>query len=208
MGNSISICIVEDLPDVRQGLESLLGNVPGFLWLRSFASAEDAITKIPDLQPDIVIMDINLTGMDGIRCICELKPICPGTQFIMFTINEDSGQVFDALEAGASGYLLKTTAPSKIIDALNELHHGGSPMSTTIARKVVARFQKKNPVTNNTLSPREMEILHLLSKGFMYKEIASKLGITTGTVRQHIHKIYEKLHVQNRTEAINKIFGK
>ncbi len=207
MVDSIAVCIVEDLPDVRQGLENLLGNAPGFLWLRSFDCAEDALVGIPDLQPDIVIMDINLGAMDGIRCIQKLKPICPSTQFIMFTINEDSGQIFEALEAGASGYLLKTTPPSRIIEALQELHSGGSPMSTNIARKVVGAFQKKTTIADNPLSTRETEILSQLSKGFMYKEIAARLGITTGTVRQHIHKIYEKLHVQNRTEAINRIFG-
>jgi DNA-binding NarL/FixJ family response regulator len=207
MANSISICIVEDLTDVRQGLESLLGNTPGFLWLQSFESAEEALAGIPGLQPDVVIMDINLAGMDGIRCIRELKPVCPATQFIMFTINEDSSQIFEALEAGASGYLVKTTPPSRIIEALQELHDGGAPMSTSIARKVVSAFQKKDPIANNPLSTRETEILGWLSKGFMYKEIAAKLNITTGTVRQHIHKIYEKLHVQNRTEAINKLYG-
>ncbi len=207
MVRSISICIVEDIAEVRQGLESLLANTPGFLWLQSFTSAEEAVAGIPPLQPDIVIMDINLTGMDGIRGIRELKPVCRDTQFIMFTINEDSSQVFEALEAGASGYLLKTTSPSKIVEALHELYEGGSPMSAAIARKVVSRFQKKETLTDNPLSPRETEILQLLSKGYLYKEIAVKLGITTGTVRQHIHKIYEKLHVQNRTEAINKLLG-
>ena len=207
MTNSISICIVEDLIEIRQGLESLLSNAPGFLWLQSFASAEEAVAAVPALQPDIVIMDINLAGMDGIGCIRELKPLCATTQFIMFTINEDSSQVFEALEAGASGYLVKTTPPSKIIEALKELQEGGAPMSSGIARKVISAFQKKDPVANNPLSTRETEILGWLSKGFMYKEIAAKLNIATGTVRQHIHKIYEKLHVQNRTEAINKMYG-
>ena len=207
MANPISICIVEDLADVRQGLENLLHNTAGFLWLQSFMSAEEAIAGIPELQPDIVIMDINLTGMDGIRCIRVLKPVCTATQFIMFTINEDSSQIFEALEAGASGYLVKTTPPSRLIEALQELHMGGAPMSAGIARKVVSAFQKKDPIANNPLSARETEILNWLSKGFMYKEIAAKLDITTGTVRQHIHKIYEKLHVQNRTEAINKMYG-
>jgi DNA-binding NarL/FixJ family response regulator len=192
---------------VRQGLENLLHNNAGFLCLQSFASAEEAIAHIPALQPDIVIMDINLAAIDGIRCVRELKPLCPATQFIMFTINEDSSQIFEALEAGASGYLIKTTPPSKIIEALEELHQGGAPMSAGIARKVVSSFQKKPAIPNNPLSTRETEILTWLSKGFMYKEIAGKLNITTGTVRQHIHKIYEKLHVQNRTEAINKVYG-
>lgn len=207
MAETIAVCVVEDLDDVRKGIENLLENAPGFLLLGSYRGAEEALAAIPDLHPDIVIMDINLGAMDGIRCIQHLKPLCPSTLFIIFTINEDSSLVFDALESGASGYLLKTTSPSRLLEALTELHQGGSPMSTNIARKVVASFQKKWQPPDNPLSQRETEILGLLSKGYMYKEISDRLGITTGTVRQHIHRIYEKLHVQNRTEAVNKIFG-
>jgi DNA-binding NarL/FixJ family response regulator len=165
-------------------------------------------------QPDLVIMDINLPGMTGIECIRRLKPEFPDIQFIMFTVYEDSEQVFEALTAGASGYLLKKTPPDKIINALKELHEGGAPMSTGIARKVISSFQQrsapnqKTPAADLKLSPREYEILELLSKGLFYKEIASQLAISTGTVRQHIHKIYEKLHVQNRTEALNKLQGR
>ena len=165
-------------------------------------------------QPDLVIMDINLPGMTGIECIKRLKPKFPALQFIMFTVFEDSEQVFEALTAGASGYLLKKTPPERIISALKELHEGGAPMSTGIARKVISTLQEravpqqKSLPNDFRLSPREYEILDLLAKGLFYKEIASQLSITTGTVRQHIHKIYEKLHVQNRTEALNKLQGR
>jgi len=163
---------------------------------------------LPAVKPDIVLMDINLPGMNGIECIRRVKTVCPQLQFMMFTIYEDSEQVFDALAAGASGYLLKKTPRDKILPSIQELYEGGSPMSTQIARKVVAYFQKEKEASNNQaqLSAREREVLELLSKGFVYKEIAARLNIATGTVRQHIHKIYEKLHVQNRTEALNKFY--
>jgi DNA-binding NarL/FixJ family response regulator len=155
-------------------------------------------------------MDINLPGMNGIECIRRVKDKSPGTQFMMFTVYENDDKVFEALKAGASGYLLKNTGLLHIAESVKELHEGGSPMSANIARKMVNLFRdndKKNPFLD-LLSNREKEILQLLAKGLLYKEIAEQLGITTGTVRIHIHKIYEKLHVQNRTEAINKAFGK
>ena len=162
------------------------------------------------LQPDIVIMDINLPGMNGIECIREMKTKVPHTQFMMFTVYENDEKVFEALKAGASGYLLKNTGLVQLIEALQELHNGGSPMSANIARKLVTVFREKenSEIPVEALSKRETEILQLLSKGLLYKEIADQLSISVSTVRQHIHKIYEKLHVQNRTEAINKAFGK
>jgi DNA-binding NarL/FixJ family response regulator len=207
--NKIAVCIVEDMPEIRSGLESIIHSADEFLLLASYASAEEAIAGLPALQPDVVVMDINLPGMDGIACIKELTRQCPGTQFTMFTIYENNEQVFDALAAGASGYLLKNTPPEKIREALLELHQGGSPMSAHIARKVVASFKSAPAVpASSVLSPREQEVLQGLAKGLLYKEIAANLGISTGTVRQHIHKIYDKLHVQNRTEALNKVYGK
>ncbi len=154
-------------------------------------------------------MDINLPGMSGVECIEKLKAKSPEIQFMMFTIYEDSEQVFDALSAGASGYLLKKTKPEKIIEAIKELHEGGAPMTAGIARRVVGSFQKQAHTSSekSKLSARENEVLHFLAKGLLYKEIGTKLGISFGTVRQHIHKIYEKLHVQNKTEAINKVYG-
>ncbi len=205
----IKICIVEDLKEVREGMVSLLSLDERFEVLAAFTNAEVAEEELPAWQPDIVIMDINLPGMSGIDCIKKVKSLCPSTQFIMFTIYENDEKVFDALSAGASGYLLKRTALARIVEALIELHEGGAPMSTQIARKVINRL-RVNEVHDDLLllSARENEVLQLLSKGLLYKEIAEKLGISVGTIRQHIHKIYEKLHVQNRTEAINKAYGK
>jgi DNA-binding NarL/FixJ family response regulator len=205
----IRISIVEDLDEVREGLARFIQVDPELEVIDSFGNAEEAVVAIPRDQPDIVIMDINLPGMSGINCITEIRDKCPATQFMMFTVYENDDKVFQALQAGASGYLLKKTPPSAIIDSIKDLYHGGSPMSSNIARKLVSHYQdKKERAHSLLLSPRENEILALLAKGLLYKEIADKLSIVTGTVRQHIHKIYEKLHVQNRTEAINKVRGK
>lgn len=207
---SISLAIVEDLDEVREGLMQFISLNNEFKVLDTFSTAEEAVYELPRLKPDIVIMDINLPGMNGIECIKEVKKKTPGTQFMMFTVYENDEKVFEALKAGASGYLLKNTGLVQLIESLKELHCGGSPMSANIARKLVTIFQhqlnENQPL--EVLSNRENEILHLLSKGLLYKEISDRLSISTSTVRQHIHKIYEKLHVQNRTEAINKAFGK
>jgi len=207
---SISIAIVEDLDVVRNGLKDFISLSTDFLVVGAFKTGEEAFEHLPEIKPDIVIMDINLPGMNGIECIRRVKDKSPGTQFMMFTVYENDDKVFEALKAGASGYLLKNTGLLHIAESVKELHEGGSPMSANIARKMVNLFRdndKKNPFLD-LLSNREKEILQLLAKGLLYKEIAEQLGITTGTVRIHIHKIYEKLHVQNRTEAINKAFGK
>jgi len=208
---SISIAIVEDLDVVRNGLKDFISLSTDFLVVGSYKSGEEALQKLPETKPDIVIMDINLPGMNGIECIRQVKGKSPGTQFMMFTVYENDDKVFEALKAGASGYLLKNTGLLQIAESVKELHEGGSPMSANIARKMVNLVRgdadKKTPFLD-LLSPREKEILQLLAKGLLYKEIAEQLNITTGTVRIHIHRIYEKLHVQNRTEAINKAFGK
>lgn len=210
MKGQITVSIVEDLNEIRQGMVDLLQNSADFLCISSYRDAEAAVEELPDLRPDIVIMDINLPGQSGIEAVRSLSAKCPDTQFLMFTIYENNERVFDALKAGASGYLLKNTAPDKIIEALKELYEGGSPMSTQIARQVVRSFQqdKAGSAANTTLTNKENEVLELLAKGFLYKEIADQLQINTSAVRQRIHKIYSKLHVQNRTEALNKIFGK
>jgi DNA-binding NarL/FixJ family response regulator len=207
---SITLTIVEDLDEVRDGLKNFIGLSTDFKVLDTFKNAEEALSEIPNLKPDIVIMDINLPGMNGIECIRQLKGATPATQFMMFTVYENDEKVFEALKAGASGYLLKNTGLVQLIEALKELNNGGSPMSANIARKVVNLFrqEQKQVAAQTVLSARENEILQLLAKGLLYKEIADKLGISTNTVRQHIHKIYEKLHVQNRTEALNKAFRK
>jgi DNA-binding NarL/FixJ family response regulator len=205
----ITVGIIEDLDEIREGLKSYIDADPDFDMVCTCGTAEEALNVLPTVLPDIVIMDINLPDMNGIDCINAVKEECPHTQFMMFTVYENDEKVFDALQAGASGYLLKSASPVQIVEAIRELHKGGSPMSPNIARKLVNIFreQKKN-TSSELLGRRENEILKLLAQGLLYKEIAAKLGITTGTVRQHIHSIYEKLHVQNRTEALNKVFKK
>jgi len=203
----IKVCLVEDIKEIREGMVSLLTLDDRFEMLASYPDAEAAAESLPAWDADIVIMDINLPGMSGIDCIKKVKKQCPHSQFIMFTIYEDDEKVFEALEAGANGYLLKKTPLSKITDSLIELHEGGAPMSTQIARKVIEKMHGHASEEKEILSAREKEILQWLAKGLLYKEISERLNITTGTVRQHIHRIYEKLHVQNRTEAINKAFG-
>lgn len=204
----IKVSVVEDIPELRNGLVSLLQWDDRFEAVSSHNDAESAIDHIVAMQPDIVVMDINLPGMNGIECLRKIKKDCPHSQFIMFTIYEDDEHLFDALEAGASGYILKKASQQKILDSLEELYNGGAPMSTSIARKVINRFKKTETNDFLNITEREKEILTLLGKGLLYKEIAEQLNITTGTVKQHLHKIYEKLHVQNRTEAINKFTGK
>jgi len=206
--NPVTVSIVEDLDEVREALERLINQSEKFSLIDSFQNAEQAEKKIPLQSPDIVIMDINLPGMSGIECITRIKDKCADTQFIMFTIYEDDEKVFEALKAGAHGYLLKKTPREKLLEALEELQNGGSPMSTNIARKVIEAFEKKNqPVEElNSLTNKERQILELLARGFLYKEIADQLKLTRNTIKQHIHHIYEKLHVQNRTEALNKAF--
>jgi DNA-binding NarL/FixJ family response regulator len=204
----ITVSIAEDLPEIRNSIERLIKEQPDMLLMSASANARDAMPIIIDKQPDVVIMDINMPGMSGIDCIRTIKSDCPATQFMIFTIYENDEKIFDALAAGASGYLLKKTSPEKIIEAIKELHQGGSPMSTPIARKVINHFKETKSPGHESLTNKENEILTLLSKGFLYKEIAAKLSISVGTVTQHIHNIYEKLHVSNRTEAINKVYGK
>jgi DNA-binding NarL/FixJ family response regulator len=205
----IKICIVEDLKELREGLVNLLALDERFNMMEAFDDAETAAQHLPHYQPDIVIMDINLPGMNGIDCIKKIKPLLPRAQFMMFTIYESDEKVFDALVAGASGYLLKKTPLPKISEALIELQQGGAPMSMQIARKVLEKMRTAEPIaSSDQLTTRENEVLQCLSKGLLYKEIAIKLNIAIGTVRQHIHSIYEKLHVSNRTEALNKTFKK
>ena len=208
---AITLTIVEDLDEVREGLENFIKLHPEFQLLGTFKSAEDALQELPGLKPDIVIMDINLPGLDGITCITLLRKRLVTTQYMMFTVYENDEKVFEALKAGATGYLLKSVSMNQLAESLKELYHGGSPMSANIARKLVSHFQQKTSdqvSPSSALSNRENEILKLLAKGLLYKEIASQLSLSTGTVRQHIHNIYEKLHVQNRTEALNKVYNK
>ena len=205
----ITICIIEDLIEIQNGLQTIIESDSRFELLQCFENAETAIAELPLLKPDIVLTDINLPGKSGIDCITEVKSKIPDTQFIMFTIYEDNDQVFEALKAGASGYILKNTSSEEIIASVIELHEGGSPMSPKIGRMVLSSF---NVITKNNvselISKREQEVLELLSKGFLYKEIAEKLNITLSTVKRHLNHVYQKLQVQNKTEAINKMYGK
>ncbi|WP_241559037.1 response regulator transcription factor [Chitinophaga barathri] len=206
----ISVAIVEDNHDIRQAMELLINGSEGYACIGAFNNAENALEKIPQLLPNVVLMDFNLPGMNGIECIIRLKAEFPDMQFMMLTVYEDDDKIFMALEAGASGYILKKTSPGELLDAIRDLHDGGSPMSSQIARRVVAYFQKQakpNPALE-ALTSREKEILDQLSKGFLYKEIAGNLFISIETVRRHVHNIYEKLHVRSRTDAVNKYFNR
>lgn len=204
----IKVVIVEDVKEIREGLQILIDASEGFVCVKTFAAGEEAVAELTQINPDVVLMDIHLPGISGIEAVRKLKNQCPDTQFIMSTIYEDDESIFESLKAGASGYLLKKTAPSKIIDSIMEVYAGGSPMSGQIARKVIDSFQKKDSIDQSELlTQREKEILRSLSKGLRYKEIAAQLNIGLETVRTHARNIYEKLQVQSRTEAINKIMG-
>jgi len=213
---AITVCIVDDNKDIRSALEQIIIMSDGYRLLGSFSSAEEAIEKIPALSPQVVLMDINLGGMSGIECVRQLKPMHPDILYMMCTVYEEDEKIFEALSAGANGYILKKTAPGKLLEAIRELSEGGAPMSSQIARKVVTAFRGKSvadgPVQEdksiNILSSREREILEHLSKGLLYKEIANNLFISPETVRKHVYHIYEKLHVNNRVEAVNKYFGR
>ena len=205
----VRVSIVEDLAEIREGLVELVRSDRELFMVGSFEDAESAVQRLPDLQADIVVMDINLPGMSGIDCIKTIKERCPGTQFMMFTVYENDDKVLQAMQAGATGYLLKRTKSEQILESIKELNQGGSPMSSNIARKLLNIFLHERKVTKNeVLSDRENEVLQLLADGLLYKEIADRLYIGHGTVRQHLHNIYEKLHVHNRTEAVNRYFNR
>lgn len=230
---TISVCIVDDNKDIRSALEQIILMAEGYTLAGSFSDAEEALKNIPAAMPNIVLMDINLgDGESGIDCVRQLKPQHPEILFMMCTIYEEDEKIFEALKAGANGYILKKTAPGKLLDALRELYEGGAPMSSQIARKVVNAFQvratsdaahdsdpdhRSDTDTSGATAPakaisilsnREKEILELLARGMLYKEIAARLFISQETVRKHVYHIYEKLHVNNRVEAINKFYGR
>ena len=202
----ISVSIVEDNDQLRGTLARVIGRAEGFKCVSHYPSAEAALEGLPKDKPEVVLMDINLPGMNGVECVRQLKQVAPQIQSVMLTVYEDTENIFNALAAGASGYLLKRTKSAELLEAIREVHRGGSPMTTHIARKVVLSFQKPVVATapGEELSPREQEVLDLLSQGFMYKEISDQLGISFETVRTYIRRIYEKLHVRTRTEAVAK----
>ena len=204
-----TVAIVEDDSDLRDSFLRMISTRSRWKVIGSYARGATAVPEISSNPPDIVLMDIQLPGRSGIELVRLLKPQCPQTQFLMVTVYDDADQVYEALAAGASGYLLKRDAPFRLLDALDDMLEGGSPMSSAIARKVVLHFQQ--PVVQNepeySLSTREQETLDLLAKGFLYKEIAGQLGIKLETVRYHLGNIYRKLHVRTRTEAVVKFLG-
>lgn len=206
---AFTIAIVEDDPGLREDLSEMIEASERWTLTGSYGSAEEALDGIPAAPPRIVLMDIQLPGISGIECVTHLTSKCPELQVMMVTVYDNNDRIFDALAAGAAGYLLKRDVPIRLMESLDDLTAGGSPMSSAIARKVVQRFQKTpaTPDENHNLTPREKEILNQLVKGSLYKEIAWDLGIGVETVRTHLRNIYTKLHVKTRTEAVVKYLG-
>ena len=206
---SIKISIVEDQSELRESLVEWLGNAPGLCCVGMHATGEDALKKIPAENPDVVLMDINLPGMNGIQCVARLKKTLPHTQVLMLTTYDEGDLIFDSLRAGANGYLLKNMPQEEMVQAVHQVHAGGAPMALQIARKVINHFHQTKPSSElEQLTVRELEILRLLAKGHMYKEIADHLAISMSTVRTHVSAVYEKLHVHSRTEAAMKLAGR
>lgn len=200
----ISVAIVEDNADICEGLEQVLANAPGFSCVCSCRNSATALRKIPAAKPDVVIMDIGLPDGSGVDCTAKLKAMLPEVQIMMFTVYEDSEQIFRALAAGASGYLLKRVKPAGLLNAIREMANGGVPMTGEIARKVIASFRQEPAPSAKpaNLTPREQAVLETLAEGLSAKEIASRLSISTETVNVHLKHIYQKLHVRSRTEAV------
>jgi DNA-binding NarL/FixJ family response regulator len=201
---------VEDDSRIRESLLGILEGVPGFQCLATYATGEEALEGIPLKRPDIVLMDIKLPKMSGIECVARLKEKTPDLPIVMLTVFEDSDKVFKALEAGACGYLVKRMPPQDLLEALRQVQTGGAPMTGRVARMVVQSFQRMGTSKKETenLTPRELEILELLAKGDLCKEIADKLGLSLRTVHTHLKNIYEKLHVRSRTQAVLKYIGR
>ena len=209
-----TVAIVEDNNDIRQALEQIIESSKDFTHAGSCITGEEALIRIPILNPTVVLMDIGLgDGINGIEVVRELKASNPEILFMMCTIYEEDEKIFEALSSGASGYILKKTQPAKLLEGISELINGGAPMSSQIASRVVAAFQNKSITATAglslaVLSKRENEILEMLSTGLLYKEISEKMTISSQTVRKHVYHIYEKLHVGNRVQAVNKYFGR
>ena len=202
----INVSIVEDNEQLRGTLARVISRAEGFQCLSHYGNAEIALESLPKDHPDVVLMDINLPGMNGVECVRRLKQIAPQIQIVMLTVYEDTENIFNALAAGASGYLLKRTTSAELLESIQEVRRGGSPMTTHIARKVVQSFQRTqaSAAQTDSLSEREQQVLQLLSEGLIYKEISEKLGIGYETVHTYIRRIYEKLQVRTRTEAVAK----
>ncbi len=208
--NPVTISVVEDDDTLRDSLIDIIESSPRWKFVAAYPDAESALSVLAKSPTRVVLMDIQLPGMSGIECVGKLAASQPDTQVLMVTVYDNNERIYNALAAGASGYLLKRDIPDKLLEALDDLVAGGSPMSSAIARKVVQHFKKELPSKNEELSltPRETQILELLVKGSLYKEIAWELGIGVETVRTHLHKVYKKLHVRTRTEAVVKYLGR
>ena len=205
----IEVALVEDREDIRAQLAHTLGRSPSLHLMRAYPDGESALADLPSRRPDVVLMDINLPGLDGVECVRRLKPKLPDAQFVMLTIYEDGERLFRSLTAGASGYLLKRTAPQRLLAAIHEVREGGVPMTPEMARRVIRHFQEAPQPSQDLqrLSPREREVLQQLAKGFRYKEIEDNLGLSAGTLRTYVASIYKKLHVHSRTEAVVKLLN-
>ena len=203
----ITVAIVEDNASMREGFALLVNEAPALRCISTYASAEEALVGIPKAPPDVVLMDINLPGMSGIACVGRLKQVVPELHILMLTRFEQSDSIFEALRAGASGYLVKNCLPAEIVQAIEQVHVGGAPMSMQIARKVIAHFQNipKPAGAVEKLTVRELEVLRLLARGHLYKTIADSLDMSLNTLRSHIRAIYDKLHVHSRAEATLKL---
>jgi DNA-binding NarL/FixJ family response regulator len=203
----IRVAIVEDRMEIRKGLMLLVDGSEGYECRHAWSSGEEAVLELPAVEVDVVLMDIHLPGMSGVEVVRKLKPQLPRIQFLMCTVYEEDEFIFESLKAGATGYILKNTPPVRLLEAIQEIHRGGSPMTGQIARKVISAFapQPPSPVGGD-LSRREREILQALAEGQRYKEIADRFFISLDTVRSHVRKIYEKLQVHSRTDALNKAF--
>jgi DNA-binding NarL/FixJ family response regulator len=206
----ITVSIVEDNDKLRGTLARVLNRAHGFSCVSDYSNAEDALKDLPNAKPEVVLMDINLPGMNGVECVRRLKQVLPLLQVMMLTVYEDTENIFNALAVGASGYMLKRTPQAQLLEAIRDVHRGGSPMTTHIARKVVQSFQRTQASAAQTesLSEREQQVLDCLAQGLIYKEIAEKLGIGYETVHTYIRRVYEKLQVRTRTEAVAKFLRK
>lgn len=200
--DSITVAVVEDNPGLRGSLETMLHRASGLKWVGSFPDGEQALRDLPALRPQILLMDINLPGMSGVQCVAHLALTLPDTQIIMVTVQDDTDAIFDSLAAGASGYLLKPIRSAQLVAAIKELFAGGAPMSANIARRVVQAFHRKPVPEAEVLSARETEVLDLLAKGHLYKDIAEIMQLSYSTVHTYIERIYKKLHVNSRSQAV------
>jgi DNA-binding NarL/FixJ family response regulator len=205
----IKVAIVEDDAGVLASMKKILEHAPECVCVGAFASGEDAVRDLPKLQPQVVLMDINLTGMDGVECVRQLARLMPLPQILMLTVHDDPDSIFNSLAAGAAGYLLKPVRAAQLLAAVKDVYGGGAPMTSNIARKVVQSFKRVEPTLSarEKLSPREVDVLNHLVKGFSYKEVAEAMAISYSTVHTHIERIYQKLHVQSRAQAVARYLG-